>query len=163
MAGAARAEKTIRVCVVEFDGYNTTNGEWREKQVNGTQTVQAAVEECTGFPRRCLRVRVRRDGEFVAGDLWTKGDPDVVWRRELYDAIADGDEVVIVVSAYMPGGPRKAEEGVEARGGGQGAEGIRADGPQAARLAGLLRQLRLLGVGSGRDESISAHKMRGEL
>jgi hypothetical protein len=124
--GGERADKRIWVRVAEFDGAQTAYGVPREKTVNGTHTVQAAVEECAGFPSRCLWVKVRRSGEFLAGELWRKGDPKVVWGRELYESIADGDEVVIVVSAYMPGGPRREEEGV------------RAAGPQGARLAGFV-------------------------
>jgi hypothetical protein len=102
---------------------------------------------------------VRRNGEFVAGELWKKGDPDVVWRSELYDEIADGDEVVIVISAYVPLGPRKEVEGAEALGGGRSAKGIRAAGPRGARVASvvsdwdrvggitaMLARLRVLGV-----------------
>jgi len=123
------------VSVAEYDGHSTTYHEATEKRVNGTHTVQAAVqEEYALFPRQCLRVKVRRNGEFEDGALWYQGDSMEVWGRELYDAIADGDEVVIVTRLYVPGGPRKAEEAVAVRGewddGGGRSE--RAAGPQRA-------------------------------
>ncbi len=151
MAGAAaRADKIIFVSVAEYDGYRTTFRAATEKIVNGTHTVQAAVrEEYAGFPKRCLRVKVRRNGEYEDGALWYPGDPDVVWGRELYDAVAEGDEVVIVTRLYVPDGPGKAQEGAEARppwddGGGRS---DRAAGPQRARVvADLLKELARVGA-----------------
>lgn len=157
MAGAGgasgeRADKIISVSVAEYDGYFTTFRAATEKIVNGTHTVQACVREAyAAFPQRCLRVKVRRNGEYIDGALWYPGDSMEVWGRELYDAIADGDEVVIVISLYVPGGPRKEEEGVAAKppwddGGGRS---DRAAGPQRARVvATLLARLATLG---GRD------------
>ncbi len=149
MTGAAqRADKRIGVSVAEYDGYSTTFKAATEKIVNGTHTVQAAVREAyAAFPQRCLRVKVRRNGEFEDRALWYPGDPDVVWRRELYDVIADGDEVVIVVSVYMSDGPRKAAEGAEALGGGRSPEEVKAAGPQGAWVvADLLRELARVGA-----------------
>jgi hypothetical protein len=104
MAGAAaRADKTIRVMVAEYDGFSTTfrEAEATELTVDGIGAVQAAVQATYArFPGMCLRVKVRRNGEFEGGELWRKGDPEAVWGRELYGEIADGDEVVIVVMAH---------------------------------------------------------------
>jgi hypothetical protein len=151
MAGAAdRADKRIGVSVAEYDGYSTTFKPATEKIVNGTHTVQAAVRAAyAAFPQRCLRVKVRRNGEFEDRALWYPGDSMEVWGRELYDAIAEGDEVVIVTRLYVPDGPRKAEEGVAARGewddGGRRSE--RAAGPLGARVvADLLEELARAGA-----------------
>jgi hypothetical protein len=118
-----RADKTIWVSVAEFDGLQTAGWGATEHTVNGTHTVQEAVAEVyAGFRKMCRRVVVRRGGEIVPQALWYKGDPEAVWERDLYETIADGDEVVIVKGDNMPGGPRKEEEGAEAR------------GPQRARM-----------------------------
>jgi hypothetical protein len=167
MAVGARADKRIGVSVAKYDGFSTTYRDATENTVNGTHTVQAAVREAyPAFPTKCLRVKVKRNGEFEDRALWYPWDPDVVWRRELYDVIADGDEVVIVVSDYMPGGPSRAEEGVAARppwddGGGRSE---RAAGPlgarvvshwdqavrmRASRVPALLARLAALGAGAG--------------
>jgi hypothetical protein len=145
----ARADKTIGVSVAEFDGFSTTYGAAREHRVNGTHTVQACVREAyAAFPQRCLRVKVRRNGEYIDGALWSPGDPEVVWRRELYERIADGDEVVIVTRLYVPDGPGKAAEGAEARGEWDDKPvAERAAGPQRARVvADLLRELARAGA-----------------
>jgi hypothetical protein len=91
-------------------------------------------------------VKVRRNGEYIDGALWYPGDPAVVWGRDLYDEVAEGDEVVIVTMLYVPDGPVRAREGAEARppwddaGGRSG----RAAGPQRARVvADLLRELKM--------------------
>ena len=130
MAGV-RADKTIQVGVAEFDGFSTTYGVEIEHKINGTHTVQQAVaEEYAPFPRLCVRVVLRRGGALVAQALWYNTDPQVVWERDLYDTIADGDEVIIVKSVYIPDGPRKERE-----------DGL-APGPLQSRVVSdLLREL----------------------
>jgi hypothetical protein len=102
MAGASgqsrqRADKRIGVSVAEYDGYSTTFGEATEHRVNGTHTVQAAVREAyAGFPKRCLRVKVRRNGTYVllpgVLDSVEKLLENVVRNAEVFEDIVDSME-----------------------------------------------------------------------
>jgi hypothetical protein len=104
---SGRIDKHIKVRVLKREGDDWKEHVYADHRINAEHTVQQAVlEEYTSFPGTCVRVGFRRAGATLGIDLWHQDQGEnAFYDGDLYEKIAEGGEVDIVLVAYKPGGP----------------------------------------------------------
>ena len=129
-------DQAIRVRVVEV-GDDRMEYAWHDYRMNREHTLQMAVQATYGaFPGACQKVTVTNPmNPGVKVIVWDTDDTEASWMRDKYEDIRAGGDVEIWVRMWQPGGG----EGVGA--------GNAAVGPQNARVAALLGDLKRLEEG----------------
>jgi hypothetical protein len=126
-------DKAIRVRVVEV-GDDRTAYAWQDYTINMEYTLQQAVRATyAAFPGACQKVVVTNPMNPGVGVIvWDRDTSDASWMRDKYDTIRAGGNVEIWVRTWQPDG------------GDWAGAGNAAVGPQNARVAALLGDLKRL-------------------